>query len=153
MSTHNICFHQEIRKLYTWYPLLSRPVIPGFDTCTIYCVSFLDAYNLFMQFNFYFAWSDIWSVCFCNIFIIIYDSSGYMIFFSLTNIIKLPVLYKITGLQLVAQLVQPPLCDLEVVGSVPAWAHNECIGIKKTKQQNINFQNIIKSSLYLKMNA
>ena len=26
MSTHNICFCREIRKLFTWYPLLSRPM-------------------------------------------------------------------------------------------------------------------------------
>ena len=24
---HNVCFHQEIRKLFTWYPFLSRPMI------------------------------------------------------------------------------------------------------------------------------
>ena len=28
MSTHNICFRGEIRKILTWYPLLSRPT-PG----------------------------------------------------------------------------------------------------------------------------
>ena len=27
MSTHNICFHEEKRKIFTRYPLLSRPVI------------------------------------------------------------------------------------------------------------------------------
>ena len=26
MSTHNTCFRREIRKLVTWYPLLSRPM-------------------------------------------------------------------------------------------------------------------------------
>ena len=26
MNTHNICFRGEIRKILTWYPLLSRPV-------------------------------------------------------------------------------------------------------------------------------
>ena len=26
MSTHNICFHGEIRQIFTWYPLLSRPM-------------------------------------------------------------------------------------------------------------------------------
>ena len=26
MSTHNICFHGKIRKILTWYPLLSRPM-------------------------------------------------------------------------------------------------------------------------------
>ena len=26
MSTHNICFHGDIRKIITWYPLLSRPM-------------------------------------------------------------------------------------------------------------------------------
>ena len=26
MSTHNICFHGEIRKILTWYPPLSRPM-------------------------------------------------------------------------------------------------------------------------------
>ena len=26
MSTHNICFHGEMRKIITWYPLLSRPM-------------------------------------------------------------------------------------------------------------------------------
>ena len=26
MSTHNICFHGEIRKIFTGYPPLSRPV-------------------------------------------------------------------------------------------------------------------------------
>ena len=26
MSTHNICFCREIRKLLSWYPLLSRPM-------------------------------------------------------------------------------------------------------------------------------
>ena len=31
MSTHNICFLQGIRKLLTWYPLLSRPM-----TCAHY---------------------------------------------------------------------------------------------------------------------
>ena len=28
MSTHNICFHREIRKIFTGYPLLSRPMTP-----------------------------------------------------------------------------------------------------------------------------
>ena len=28
MSTHNICFHREIRKLITRYLLLSRPMEP-----------------------------------------------------------------------------------------------------------------------------
>ena len=32
MSTHNICFCREIRKLFTWYPLLSRPM----DTLSAY---------------------------------------------------------------------------------------------------------------------
>ena len=27
MSTHNICFSGEIRKIFTWYPLLSRPML------------------------------------------------------------------------------------------------------------------------------
>ena len=27
MSTHNICFHGEIRKILTRYPLLSRPMV------------------------------------------------------------------------------------------------------------------------------
>ena len=27
MSTHNICFRGEIRKILTGYPLLSRPVV------------------------------------------------------------------------------------------------------------------------------
>ena len=27
MSTHNICFCEEIRKIFTWYPLLSRPML------------------------------------------------------------------------------------------------------------------------------
>ena len=27
MSTHNICFRREIRKLFTLYPLLSRPML------------------------------------------------------------------------------------------------------------------------------
>ena len=31
MSTHNICFRREIRKLFALYPLLSRP-----DTCLTY---------------------------------------------------------------------------------------------------------------------
>ena len=26
MSTHNICFHGEIRKIFTWYPPISRPM-------------------------------------------------------------------------------------------------------------------------------
>ena len=26
MSTHNICFHGEIRKIFTGYPPLSRPM-------------------------------------------------------------------------------------------------------------------------------
>ena len=26
MSTHNICFLREIRKLFSWYPFLSRPM-------------------------------------------------------------------------------------------------------------------------------
>ena len=26
MSTHNICFRGEIRKIFTGYPLLSRPM-------------------------------------------------------------------------------------------------------------------------------
>ena len=25
IGTHNICFHMEIRKIFTWYPFLSRP--------------------------------------------------------------------------------------------------------------------------------
>ena len=27
MSTHNVCFCRVIRKLFTWYPLLSRPMV------------------------------------------------------------------------------------------------------------------------------
>ena len=27
MNTHNACFYEEIRKIYTGYPPLSRPVI------------------------------------------------------------------------------------------------------------------------------
>ena len=27
MSTHNICFCGEIRKIFIWYPLLSRPLL------------------------------------------------------------------------------------------------------------------------------
>ena len=27
MSTHNICFHGEIRKIFTGYPPLSRPMV------------------------------------------------------------------------------------------------------------------------------
>ena len=27
MSTHNICFHGEIRKLFTGYPPLSKPML------------------------------------------------------------------------------------------------------------------------------
>ena len=27
MSTHNICFRGEIRKIYTGYPPLSRPMV------------------------------------------------------------------------------------------------------------------------------
>ena len=27
MSAHNICFHGEIRKIFTGYPPLSRPMI------------------------------------------------------------------------------------------------------------------------------
>ena len=27
MSTHNICFCREIRKIFTCYPLLSRPML------------------------------------------------------------------------------------------------------------------------------
>ena len=30
MSTHNICFHGQIRKILTWYPLLSRPMSKKF---------------------------------------------------------------------------------------------------------------------------
>ena len=30
MSTHNICFHGEIRKIFTGYPPLSRPMGPSF---------------------------------------------------------------------------------------------------------------------------
>ena len=26
ISTHNICFRGEVRKMFTWYPLLSRPM-------------------------------------------------------------------------------------------------------------------------------
>ena len=40
MSTHNICFRREIRKLFIWYPLLSRPMMSvlkfeqaHFNTC------------------------------------------------------------------------------------------------------------------------
>ena len=39
MSTHNICFHGEIRKIFTGYPPLSRSMVscfffPGFSS---YC--------------------------------------------------------------------------------------------------------------------
>ena len=27
MGTHNLCFRAEIRKIITWYPLLSRPML------------------------------------------------------------------------------------------------------------------------------
>ena len=37
MSTHNIRFCGEIRKIYTWYPLLSRPMITGFSNAKIFC--------------------------------------------------------------------------------------------------------------------
>ena len=31
-STHNICFCGEIRKMFTWYPLGSRPILVLFDS-------------------------------------------------------------------------------------------------------------------------
>ena len=37
MSTHNICFHGEIRRIFTGYPPLSRPVhmhVEKSDTCS-----------------------------------------------------------------------------------------------------------------------
>ena len=36
MSTHNIGFHREIRKIVTRYPLLSRPVLAVLVGCTKY---------------------------------------------------------------------------------------------------------------------
>ena len=33
MSTHNICFHGELRKIFTRYPLLSRPMM-----FSVYCL-------------------------------------------------------------------------------------------------------------------
>ena len=44
MSTHNICFHQEIRKLLSWYPLLSRPMAQtqvNLHICSLITVSSL----------------------------------------------------------------------------------------------------------------
>ena len=38
MSTHIICFRREIRKLFTWYPLLSRPMNWGSGGCRFDCV-------------------------------------------------------------------------------------------------------------------
>ena len=33
MSTHNICFRGEIRKIFTGYPPLSRPMLLMFLQC------------------------------------------------------------------------------------------------------------------------
>ena len=33
MSTHNICFRGEIRKIFTGYPLLSRPMNDTLQMC------------------------------------------------------------------------------------------------------------------------
>ena len=38
---HNICFFEEIRKIFTFYPLLSRPVEMNF-----FFVDFIDMLNL-----------------------------------------------------------------------------------------------------------
>ena len=48
MSTHNICFRGEIRKIFTRYPLLSRPMTP--DKVTI-VVIILDMFLLFLYEN------------------------------------------------------------------------------------------------------
>ena len=37
MSTHNICFRGEIRKIFTGYPPLSRPMVCGLLTLPIAC--------------------------------------------------------------------------------------------------------------------
>ena len=47
MSTHNICFRQEIRKIFTLYPLLSRPM-PSY----CFAANFL-IFIIFFRFGFY----------------------------------------------------------------------------------------------------
>ena len=52
ISTHNICFRREVRKLFTWYPFLSRPMrmiwIRALRICRIYS----KCYYLFIIFIF-----------------------------------------------------------------------------------------------------
>ena len=67
MSTHNICFCGEIRKIFSWHPLLSRPMhvqitsihLPGMaksraDTtragvCKTLCPQLLDSNTVWLQ--------------------------------------------------------------------------------------------------------
>ena len=44
MSTHNICFRGEIRKIFTSYPLLSRPMQYG-GKLSKHCVKIQDEYD------------------------------------------------------------------------------------------------------------
>ena len=48
MSTHSICFPQEIRKLFTWYPLLSRPMNDAFFYALPHTLSFCYAQHMLL---------------------------------------------------------------------------------------------------------
>ena len=57
MSTHNICFRGEVRKIFTWYPPLSKP-IPSYPSYYQIYLKYLDTYTLrFWTRSFY--WSTL----------------------------------------------------------------------------------------------
>ena len=49
MSTHNICFHGEIRKIFTGYPLLSRPMPWRTSIACFLIIYFVKKLALFAQ--------------------------------------------------------------------------------------------------------
>ena len=71
MSTHNICFPGEIRKILCGYPLLSVAM-----TCVIY-----NAFFFFFFFFFFSAWSTISR---CNVLPSSKNTDGKIYFFFVT---------------------------------------------------------------------
>ena len=51
MNTHNICFRGEIRKILTWYPLLSIPMVPELLLQTSSCVNSIYICTYKLEFN------------------------------------------------------------------------------------------------------
>ena len=49
MSTHNICFHGEIRIIFLGYPLLSRAMFLEATFCLSYRFYFISPYTVHMQ--------------------------------------------------------------------------------------------------------